>query len=62
MLLHLVVGAALLAVGSWLVARREEIVSRHRARGRSEVPATGFAIVGVILTIGGLVQVILVFS
>jgi hypothetical protein len=59
---HLVLGIALLVVGAAMVALRTRIAARPGARRQSGVPSTSFAVSGMILAAAGVVQVILAFG
>ncbi len=62
MVVHLVVGVALLAVGMAIVVVRKPIAARHHSGGRYHVGSTGFAVTGAILLFAGLGQLVLAFS
>jgi len=45
-----------------MVVARDRVVARHvRLRGRAEVPAMGWLVVGVMLALAGVLQVALAF-
>ena len=56
---QLVIGVVCLAVGCAMVAARGRIVAREvRSRGRAEVPTTGWAVVGGLLALVGILLVV----
>jgi hypothetical protein len=61
--LQLVIGLAALTLGLVMVAGRERIVARHRRRrGRAEVPAMGWLVLGVTWTLVGVLNLALALA
>jgi hypothetical protein len=59
---HLALGLVLVALGAFMVAARDRVVARHvRLRGRSSMPATGWAVLGVLFLFVGALQIALAF-
>jgi hypothetical protein len=62
MIAHLVLGAALSAVGATLRLRRQSLARKEAQRGRTMVGPTGWTVLGGISVLVGLVQVALGFT
>jgi hypothetical protein len=55
---HLVLGLLLVSLGAFMVAARDRVVVRHvRLRGRSSMPAAGWAALGVLFVVVGALQI-----
>jgi hypothetical protein len=58
-LLHLVIGLALLTVGTIFLARRQALSRKEADRGRTVIGPAGWTVAGGMLALAGLLQVAL---